>query len=387
MLGKRPILRESSPRRTALWRWAGAWGCAFLIGIVPATWADQEDPPGPESSQAPYPIIEVPPSSDDEDDPDAPSERRDGIHPETGEIDECYDAPDAEKWPEYTRAWLFTFSCRTVRGADSWFGQEEDFREDHFGGLLILGAEWDEYDGFDPKLRFRLRTDLPNVSSRVNAFIGRVDEEAEITDQRRQGSRPLSEEYGNDDPSWLLGLGYRRPRERNRGWDWDVGVRLRVPPRPYVRTRYRIMHRFDDDTSLQARQTFFWRQDRGFGTTSHLDLGQQVSPRDHVRWESVATWSEETIGVEWFSGVTWYRQIDGPSGVALLSFARGETDAPIDVYEYGFELTWRRPMGRPWMFISFGPTLTWPRERIEEKREMSFGFAVFTEIAFGEWRR
>ena len=303
------------------------------------------------------------------------------------EGDPCAWQPERPRPAERLRAGLFRFSCRTVRGFDRLFGDDEPFDVHQFGGMLTLGLIYNEYEGFDPKLRFRLRTDLPNLSSRFNAFIGRVEEEVAIEDRRLSETSPFRDASDGDERSWLLGLGYRRPTERSRYWDWDAGIRLRTPLQPYARGRYHIDWRVDEDTEYRFRQTFFWRDGIGFGTTSHLDMGQQVTDLDHLRWESVATFSEDTEGVDWWTGTTWFRRLDGPSGIALLAFSRGETDAPVNVKEYGFALTWRRPfMGRDWMWINFGPTATWPREELDEERELSLGFAVTTEIEFGDWR-
>jgi hypothetical protein len=38
------------------------------------------------------------------------------------------------------------------------------------------------------------------------------------------------------------------------------------------------------------------------------------------------------------------------------------------------------------MYLSFGPSLTWPREYLDEKREASLGFGVWIEMQFGNWR-
>ncbi len=82
-------------------------------------------------------------------------------------------------------------------------------------------------------------------------------------------------------------------------------------------------------------------------------------------------------------GNTWYHRLGDNRGVSLRSFARGATDHEVELLEYGFELTWRRQVIRDWLYINVGPTLTWPRERREERREASLGFQVLMEMRFG----
>jgi hypothetical protein len=38
------------------------------------------------------------------------------------------------------------------------------------------------------------------------------------------------------------------------------------------------------------------------------------------------------------------------------------------------------------MYLSIGPSVTWPRYELHEKREMSLGFGVWIEMEFGEWQ-
>jgi len=144
-------------------------------------------------------------------------------------------------------------------------------------------------------------------------------------------------------------------------------------------------HSFTETKDLRFRQTFFWRDDDGWGTTSRGDLAWALDTTNVLRWEGVGTISEETEEVEWFFGQTWYRLLPGRSAFSLLSFVRGETDAEVPLQEYGFNFIWRRPFTRDWLYLSLGPSITWPRYHLDEKRETSLGFGVWIEMEFGEW--
>ncbi len=301
------------------------------------------------------------------------------------EPDKCDQEPAQDKLPEKTRAGTFEFACRTLRWVDGLFGSSHDFREESVDGRLSLGFAWNQYEHWDPSLRFRVHTDLPNLSSRWNAFFGRVDEEDYIegseTTQESALRRGISD---SDETEWLLGLGYKGREEKTGGWDYSVGVRLRSPPRFYVRTRYEKVASLSPNLDLRYRQTFFWRDgSSGFGTTTHLDSDRQIDPDNILRWEFIAKLTEATEGIHWWLGNTWYHRLGEKRGVSLRSFARGATDAEVELLEYGLELTWRRQVAREWLFINAGPTLTWPRERREERREASLGFQVLMEMEFG----
>jgi hypothetical protein len=292
-----------------------------------------------------------------------------------------------DAWQEASEEVLRGMACHSFRWFDSLFGDSEDFPEEEVNGLLTFGSRYTQYDGLEPRMRLRVRAPLPNLDKRWDILLGRVDEDDYITD-RQTGDRTFynpGQIKRNEEPSWLLGLGHRRKGQK-QGWDWSAGIRLRTPPVPFVRTQWFYAKSFTEQTDLRFRQTFFWRDDDGFGTTSRGDLAHAINARDVLRWESVLTVSDATEDLEWYAGQTWYHLLDNDSAYSLLAFVRGETGAEVPLQEYGFNLIWRRPFTRDWMYLSIGPSVTWPRYELHEKREMSLGFGVWIEMEFGEWQ-
>ncbi|MEJ2384715.1 MAG: hypothetical protein P8Y54_10000 [Xanthomonadales bacterium] len=301
--------------------------------------------------------------------------------------DDCDRAAQDQEFQETAQDTLRSWSCHTFRWFDGWWGKEYDFPENEVNGWMIVGAEYRDYDGFDPRVRLKVRAPLPNLSRRWDVWLGRLDEEAYITDTDPRDNTFYNSglvDRGQED-SWLLGLGHRRGRGRT-GWDWSVGVRLRVPPEPYVKLSWLYRKQFTPDTDLRFRQTFFWRTDDGFGTTSRGDLTSRLGARDVLRWEGILRFTEETQGTDWYLGHTWYHLLPNGSALSLLTFADGETQRPVELKDAGFQLTWRRPFTRDWMYLSFGPSLTWPRRQPEDERKANLGFGVWIEMEFGDWR-
>jgi hypothetical protein len=105
-----------------------------------------------------------------------------------------------------------------------------------------------------------------------------------------------------------------------------------------------------------------------------------------LRWEAFGTTHDKTQGVQWYAGQTWYHLLADRNAFSLRSFIRGETDAEVNVKEYGIDMIWRRPFTREWLYLSVGPSVTWPREFLEEQREISLGFNLWLEMEFGNWR-
>ncbi len=309
------------------------------------------------------------------------------MEPAPADQDECdwniEDQPFQEQTQEVIRSW----SCRSFRWFDSWWGDSREFDEKAVNGWVTVGASYRRYDEFDTRLRLKVRAPLPNLSSRWDVLFGRANEEAYISDTQAQDQtffNPGVVDRGDQD-SWLLGLGHRR-RNLRRGWDWSVGVRLRLPPQPYAKASYFYNTRTSENSDLRLRQTLFWRSDEGFGATSRGDLTWAMGATDVMRWEGVATVAEDSDGARWYFGQTWFHLMANRNAFSLLAFARGETQGPVQLEDCGMNLVWRRPFTRDWMYISMGPSITWPREHPEDARELNIGFGIWLEMEFGDWR-
>ena len=82
--------------------------------------------------------------------------------------------PDASML-ERMRRRLTVTTCASSAWLDSLGGDQ--FRYDQYRatyGTISAGGLWSDYDGFDPRLRFRVRLQLPQWDERISAFAGRV---------------------------------------------------------------------------------------------------------------------------------------------------------------------------------------------------------------------
>jgi len=138
----------------------------------------------------------------------------------------CLKRAQTEIWVDRLRAGTHTRLCNTASWVDGLFGDEEDFRGEEFRGKVSLGFKHDEIEGIDPRLRVRIRTKVPNASKRMNAFIGRVEEDSYVSNTEVNQDRLTNvglRSTNDEDSEWLVGLGYRTPSKDNNGWDVSVG--------------------------------------------------------------------------------------------------------------------------------------------------------------------
>ncbi len=275
--------------------------------------------------------------------------------------------------------------CHAVRNIDSWFGQEEKFDGKSFGGKLILGFRHDEDKGFDPKIRVRIKARLPNVSKRLNAFIGRTDDEAYIRDSQISGIDSLRNDLRNEDARWLIGLGYRNPNKT--GFETSVGARFSSGLQPYAKLRYRHYKEFGS-LSSHFSQTLFWQNDDGLGTTSNLQFSQPLGENYLSTWSLGATYLKDTEIWETGSSLALYKKLSSTTGISLRAYIFGESgdNSIVDVPEYGISLGYRQPFIKPWLILKTQIENRWEHSDNNEPRESYAKLGVQLEMTFGKYK-
>jgi hypothetical protein len=303
-----------------------------------------------------------------------------------GATDVPVEAPGPDTWIDRVHDGVYQGVDATGDWIDDWFSGDEPAPEDgqKAYGRLGLGGFWDQRDSFDPSFRFRTRIPLPQMRNRVGVFLGRAPEREAVENRPRAGSDSLPNRFNDvDDNAWLLGLGYAKDSQLSRGLQLDAGVRIRADPELIGRAIYRFNIELGERTLFRPSQTAFWRRTDGFGTTTNLVLDYLLNNRFLVRTAIAGTVSEDTEGAEWQSYATLYQDLSGKDTLGYSIVGAGETDADVEVQNYGFQVRYRRQVLREWLFLEVLQSVTWPRELATERREANYGVGIGFEMYFG----
>ncbi len=273
---------------------------------------------------------------------------------------------------------------------DSLFGGSElEQRENVSQGRLTIGARWDERDGTKQRVRLKARVPLPALKNRARLVIGRGDTN-DLVDGSASGEIDSLPDRFNDinDDDFFLGLGFSRDRGLGRGFDLGAGVAFESSSiQPYVQATYRWNRAFHERLLLRLRPRAFWQEERGTGgsLTAILDY---VPRRDWLlrSWNILIT-DDEVAGLGWRSKLVAYQNFNARNAMAYGLFANGETDADVELQDYGVELRFRRRILREWLFMEIATSVGWPREFLDEERERNLGLSLEFEMQFGEWPR
>jgi hypothetical protein len=283
---------------------------------------------------------------------------------------------------------LTVTACASSAWLDGLFGDQIHYDDYHATyGTVTMGGLWSDYDGFDPRLRFRARLQLPQWDERISAFAGRVGEDDYVSDTEGDFDALPTRQFGTlEDESVLLGLGYSSPERTGNDFDAGVGVRVDVPLDPYARARYEVVRSFADRYVFSARETVFWQNTEGFGTTTRVNIDRVISDRFLLRWSNLGKYTEETTGMEWYTQVTLFQSVGQRTGLAWQAQMEGATDNEVQITRNAARLILRRQLTPEWLILELRGGVSWPRRKLTEDRDASPEVGIAFEMQFGQKR-
>ncbi|MEJ1965954.1 MAG: hypothetical protein WDO56_32150 [Gammaproteobacteria bacterium] len=290
-----------------------------------------------------------------------------------------------DEWLDRTQMGVHELVWKSAMHLDQWFGSKEP--PDAYqgaSGSISPALLWDEFDGWQPKLRFRVDVPLPQLNERFHAFVGKVDPD-EYVSERAPQSGAFRRTYGqfNEDQT-LAGIVYRTPPSQGGRFDAGAGVRVRLPLDPYIKGSY-IYERGDTMTGLfSIRETAFWQNSEHAGVTSRMDLERLFE--EHLwllRWTTSASFSEKSEGVYGYSAVTALRGLPNRRALAFEVGVDGVMDQEVPLHDFGFKAAYRQSIARDWLIMEWRTSLTWPKEERDQPRKPSWGLGVGFEMFFG----
>ncbi|MGH8017811.1 MAG: hypothetical protein ACREIA_05890 [Opitutaceae bacterium] len=343
---------------------ARATSCLFLAATVSVFVPEsrsQEQPEQPELPEEPVLIQET---------PDEPSVQESS-------------APTPEpRWIDRAREGVHRLVWRSAMSVDRLAGSKYDEEEyQAASGSLAMAMLWDEFDGWDPKVRFRVDVPLPQLNERYRFFVGRLNPDEYVSEELdSSGAFPRRGRLEEDET--LAGIVYAQAPRLGGRFGASAGTRV-SPFDPYVKGKYQYERMLFVDTRLRIRETLFWRESEGFGLTSRIDIEKDFGPRWYMLWTGSATISEESEGVRSYGALTITHVPKERHSISTRFLIEGETDADVTVRDVGIQVAYRRNISRDWLVLEVRTDLMWPKDYAWQPRKPSWGFGVGFEMYFG----
>jgi len=288
-----------------------------------------------------------------------------------------------DPWIDRAHDGVFNSVWRSAMRMDQWFGSTAD--EAAYmktSGSIAPALLYDEFDGFQPRLRFQVDVPLPQLNERFHAFIGRVNPDEYVT-ERRPGSGAFARQYGPvEDDETLFGIRYREPRQGGR-FEADLGLRFRFPMDPFIKGSWRFDKGTTETTLFSFRETAFWQNSEKLGFTSRFDVERVLQDTWLLRGTLSGTISQRTEGVRGYAAFNAIRGLPDRRAICAELFSEGEMDADVPLGNYGVKLAYRRSVSRDWLVLETRVSLTFPKDDPSQVREASWGVGVGLEMFFG----
>jgi hypothetical protein len=293
-------------------------------------------------------------------------------------------ASDHLRWLDRTHQRLYDAMWHTAMRVDRWFGSDKDeqaYRAVY--GSLAPAVLWDQHYHLKTPVRFNVNLPLPQLNSRFNAFLGRVDPNEYVTEQA-EPSGAFRRQYGPvTEDQTLFGLAYHEPEKQGGHFDAGAGIRVSLPLDPYVKGSYVIEHGASEQGLWSLRETAFWRNRDGFGVTTRADLERIYELRWLVRWTGSVTFAQHSMGLITWSSVDVMRGFPFRRAIAMEVEVDGQTDAPVPIHNYGMKIAYRKSILRRWLIMELRSGLSWPKDFPWQHRKASVTVGLGFEMLFG----
>jgi hypothetical protein len=102
-----------------------------------------------------------------------------------------------------------------------------------------------------------------------------------------------------------------------------------------------------------------------------------------LRWANLGKFTEETIGLEWFTQLTLFQSLNERTGLAYQWQTEGETDNEVQLTRHAARLILRRQLTQNWLYLELRGGVAWPRRKLSEDRDPSPEVGIALEMQFG----
>jgi hypothetical protein len=138
-----------------------------------------------------------------------------------------------------------------------------------------------------------------------------------------------------------------------------------------------------DHWVFTSRETVFWQNSEECGTTTRTYLARAISDTLVLRCANRGKYTEETIGLEWYTQITLFQSLNERTGLAWQVQTEGETDNEVQLTRHSARLILRRQLTPDWLFLELRGGVSFPRRKLTEDRDASPEVGIALEMQFG----
>lgn len=245
---------------------------------------------------------------------------------------------------------------------------------------LVLDGFYSGVPGEDQaRVRVRGGADLPRFENRLRLIVT-SDADSTVTGRDLTGIEAEPDE--REDESGGVGLALRVSDDPQHRFSLGAGLAGGLSPEAVVTARYRYLQPLTASTRLRLTPTLYMRSGRGAGASAVFDY--EWFPQHDTLWRYTAygNYRERKDQLDWSTQGSWQHRLNERSAIATRFGVRGQAQ-PQEVLREGWaNLSYRRRLGKPWLFVELEPGLSW-HETVDYRTEPTM--ALRLEIQFREF--
>jgi hypothetical protein len=135
---------------------------------------------------------------------------------------------------------------------------------------------------------------------------------------------------------------------------------------------------------MRFRETIFWQKKEGFGTSLLIEWNHVFDSDNLLRWTNTGLFSENSIGMRWYSDMNLYHLINSERAIALQMFANGSTRFEVPLTTYGTAVIFRQRVWRKWLYLELRTGVDWPQYLEVAERKLNPSAGLSFEMRFGQ---
>ena len=294
---------------------------------------------------------------------------------------------DGDTWLDRVHALVQDSTCEPAVWFDNFFNREHILLDLQPGVFIILRntARWTEGDTVAYIQDFHLALELPQwerLLRKARLYIASRSDADKYTAQPGEPVQPgVDRATGVRQP--VIGVRvdpYTRPRTLVR---IDSGIRINMHPDAFIRMRYQYLKNFSEVYLIRLSEIAMWQAVEHFSNTSQVDFERKITTFTLARWGNNVTYIEDTPGVTWNTGISFFTQLTPRSAISYDTSMWGVSDPAWIIQNYRVGSQYRRNFYRPWLFFELEPEVTWPKDE-SGHRKSTYAFMATFEIQFGK---
>ncbi|MGX5173552.1 hypothetical protein ACUR5C_05935 [Aliikangiella sp. IMCC44653] len=277
-----------------------------------------------------------------------------------------------------TRAAFYETATDFANWVDRFFGEQRALESASFDYLSLVSEFYlQEREGVKFRPRLKAKVHLPGIDNKFSLLFEDVSGDRSYDEKTNQDRLSELDRSGTT----AAAINYQSDQYDRSQFDSRIGLGSGLKPFAQIKHTFNVYQ--TNDFSFRNFNYLFWKENKGFGARTLFEMDKRVSETQLFRWQYSLLRAEKSLGNEWFTQVTWNKELSENSWRALSASAKGFSDYHFLVESYRLASRWRWRSSREWLFYEVEPEIIWKREPEDNHREPLAGIYFRVEIQFG----